>query len=64
MVWKSEGKNQLDDLGADGRILLYWLLKNWDGSMDWVDLAQDKDNWRAFVHAAVNLQFPKNCEIS
>jgi hypothetical protein len=27
----------------------------WDG-VDWVGLAQDKDNWIAFVSAAMNLR--------
>jgi hypothetical protein len=29
----------------------------WDG-MDWIDLAQDKDQWRALVKAVVNLRVP------
>jgi hypothetical protein len=28
----------------------------WDGSMDWIDLAQDRDMWRAVVNAVMNLQ--------
>jgi hypothetical protein len=26
----------------------------WDG-MDWIDLARDRDQWRAFVNEAMNL---------
>jgi hypothetical protein len=26
------------------------------GDMDWIDLAQNRDRWRAFVKAVMNLQ--------
>jgi hypothetical protein len=29
----------------------------WDG-MDWIDLAQDRDQWRALVKTVMNLQVP------
>jgi hypothetical protein len=29
----------------------------WDG-MDWIDLDQDKDHWRALVNTAMNLRAP------
>jgi hypothetical protein len=29
----------------------------WDG-MDWIDLAQDRDQWRALVYTIMNLRFP------
>jgi len=30
------------------------------GDMDWIDLAQDRDRWRALVNAAMSLRFTKN----
>jgi hypothetical protein len=29
----------------------------WDG-MDWIDLAQYRDQWRAIVNMVINLQVP------
>jgi hypothetical protein len=29
----------------------------WDG-VDWIDLAQDKDQWRALVKTVMNLRVP------
>jgi hypothetical protein len=28
------------------------------GGMDWIELAQDKDQWRAVVDTVMNLQVP------
>jgi hypothetical protein len=29
----------------------------WDG-VDWIDMAQDRDQWRALVNTVLNLQVP------
>jgi hypothetical protein len=29
----------------------------WDG-VDWIDLAQNRDRWRAYVNAVMNLRVP------
>jgi len=57
LVGKPEGKIYLEDPGVDGTIILRWVFRKWDvGVMDWIDLAQDRDRWRALVKAVMNLQ--------
>jgi hypothetical protein len=48
----------LEDPGVDGRIILKRIFKKWDRGMDWIDMAQDRDRWRAFVNAVMNLRVP------
>jgi hypothetical protein len=59
LVGKPEGKRPLgkprrkwvDNIKMDlGEI-------EWDG-VDWIDIAQDGDQWRALVNTALNLQVP------
>jgi hypothetical protein len=49
MMWVDNIKMDLREIG-------------WDG-MDWIDLAQDRDRWRALVNTALNLRVPKNAGI-
>jgi hypothetical protein len=46
----------LEDPGVDGRIILKWIFKKWDGGMEWIDMAQDRDRWRAVVNAVMKLR--------
>jgi hypothetical protein len=58
-LWGDLGEG--DHLGhpeVDGRIILKWILKTWDGGLDWIELAQDRDRWRALVNAVMNLRVP------
>jgi hypothetical protein len=48
----------LEDAGIEGRILLNWVFKKWDGGVEWMDLIQNTDGWWAFENATRNLQFP------
>jgi hypothetical protein len=49
LVWKPEEKRDHLDLQEVG-----W----WWGGMDWIDLAEDRDRWRALVEVVMNLQVP------
>jgi hypothetical protein len=51
-------EDHLEDPDVDGRIILKWIFKKWDGGMDWIDLAQDRDRWRAVLSAVMNLRVP------
>jgi hypothetical protein len=53
LVGRPEERDHLEDLGADGRMILIWIFKTWEGEMDWFELAQDKDRWWALVNLRV-----------
>jgi hypothetical protein len=45
--WVDNIKMDLGEIGPDGR--------------DWIELAQDRDQWRALVNTVMNLRVPYNC---
>jgi hypothetical protein len=57
LVGKPEGRprrRRVDNIKMDLRET------GWDG-MDWIELAQDRDQWRAFVKTMMNFRVHKNC---
>jgi hypothetical protein len=51
-------RDHLEEPGVDGRIMLRFIFSKWDGGMDWIDLAQDRDRWRDLVNAVMNIRVP------
>jgi hypothetical protein len=55
LLGKSEGKNHLEYLYLNERTILKRIFKKCDGDMNWVNVAQDMEKWRALVNAVMNL---------
>jgi hypothetical protein len=51
-------RDHLKDLSIDGRLILKWISKQWDGGMDWIDLAEGRSRLQAVVNAVMNLWVP------
>jgi len=44
-------RDHLENPGVNGRIIRGWIFRKWDGgAVDWIDMAQDRDRWRAPVN--------------
>jgi hypothetical protein len=51
----------LEDPSADGKIILNRIFDTFDvggRGINWIDLAQDRDRWRALVNTVMNLRVP------
>jgi hypothetical protein len=53
-------RDNLEDLDVDWRIILKRSSINKFGNADWIDLAQDREKWRAFVCTVMNLGVSEN----
>jgi len=43
LVGKVGERDNFEDIVIDGSIILKWVCKKWNGSLDWIELAQDTD---------------------
>jgi hypothetical protein len=59
LVGKPEGKDHWEDLYIGEKIILKCIFREigW-GGVDWIDLAEDRDQWRTLVNTVMNLQIP------
>ena len=48
--------DHVEVLGVDGRIILKGIFEKWNRGMDWIDLVQNRDRWRAVVSAVMNFR--------
>jgi hypothetical protein len=57
--WESlRERVHLEDPGVEGKIILRWIFRKWDRGMGWIDMAQDRDKWRARVKMVMNFLVP------
>jgi len=60
LVWKPEGKSPLGRLRNKG-VILKWISRKYDGkSVDWIDLAKDRERWWPVVNTVTNLPVAYN----
>jgi hypothetical protein len=53
-----EERDHWEDQHVGGWTILKWILeRGWDG-VDWMDKAQDRDQWRGLVNMILNLRVP------
>jgi hypothetical protein len=54
LMGKSRKRRHLERPSLDRSIITKRIFEKWNGSMDWIDLAQNRDRWMAVVNAVMN----------
>jgi hypothetical protein len=50
--------DHLEDPDVDRRMIFTGSSRSGMGDINWIDLAQGRDRWRAFANAVINLRVP------
>jgi len=58
LVRKPEGKRPLGRPGHRWEDNIKWIFIKWDGVMDWIGLALDRERWLALVNSVMNPRIP------
>jgi hypothetical protein len=54
--WGRPKEDNLEDQGIDGRMGSELMLGRLSGSVEWIQLVQDRGRWRAAVNTVMNLR--------
>ena len=57
--WDVRERANLENLGVE-RIMLKWIFRRSVGCVEWIGLAQDRENWRAYVKTVIDFLILRN----
>jgi hypothetical protein len=57
-LWESQKeRDHWEDQDVGKWTILKYILERYNG-MDWIDMAQDRDQWRVLVNTVLNIRVP------
>jgi hypothetical protein len=50
-------RENFEDLGIEGKIILKWIFRKCNVSTDWINLTQNRESWWNVVNGVMNHRF-------